>query len=150
MNERILACDQLLPGVTSCDQVLPGLRKSYGHFDLFWSIVCSLDKRYGQKRVARCDQDVARCDQLVARGAKNIYRSDQVLQEVTSCLPVVTSSCFLYCKIPKHVFGHISCLEAGPLTKTGQNDHNVEPVHHVKFGGDSWPYKIVTAPNVPD
>ena len=84
--------------------------------------------------VARCDQGIDRCD--------------QVLPGVTSCLPVVTSSCFLYCKIPKHVFGHISCLEAGPLTKTGQNDRNVEPVHHVKFGGHTWPYKIVTASNV--
>ena len=46
--------------------------------------------------------------------------------------------------------GHISGLEAGPLTKIGQNDRNVEPVHHVKFGEDSWPYKIGTAPNVPD
>ena len=51
---------------------------------------------------------VARCDQL---------------------LPVVTRSCFLYCKISKHVLGHISCLEAGPWTKIGQNDRNVKGVH---------------------
>ena len=29
-------------------------------------------------------------------------------------------------------------------------DRDVEPVQHVKFGGPTWLYKIVTAPNVPD
>ena len=46
--------------------------------------------------------------------------------------------------------GHISGLEAGPLTKIGQNDRNAAGVHHVKFGGPRWPYKIGMAPNVPD
>ena len=52
--------------------------------------------------------------------------------------------------VKKHVFGHISALESGQLAKMGQNDRNAAPVHHVKFGGPRWPYKIGTAPNVPD
>ena len=32
----------------------------------------------------------------------------------------------------------------------GQNDRDASAVHQKKFGEDSWPYKIGTAPNVPD
>ena len=103
--------------------------------------------------VPGCDQNVATCDQLVSRCDHMLPGVTRTYTYVIRCdqlLPVVTRSCFLYCKIPKHVLGHISCLEAGPWTKIGQNDRNVEPVHQKKFGGDSWPYKIETAPNVPD
>ena len=44
----------------------------------------------------------------------------------------------------------MSAQENALQAKTGQNDRNAAGVHHVKFGGPRWPYKIGTAPNVPD
>ena len=76
-----------------------------------------------------------------------------MLPGVTRCdqlWPSVTSCCFSSIGKWKHVFGHISPLGDVLWLKIHENDGVDVLVQHVKFGGDSWPYKIVTAPNVPD
>jgi hypothetical protein len=52
--------------------------------------------------------------------------------------------------VKKHVFGHISAQENALQAKTDQNDSKVNGFNQKKIGGDSWPYKIGRAVNVPD